>query len=356
MVQILEAPESFGSIVGKGLGQGFNQGRERLYKEEAENKKFSQQLELEKVKHGLSKESEGKSYDTIKNLFGDELADLWKASTVGGRTKLEERIFADIERGGDAQGFLERIKNKEESAPEEKLVDFDKGANTKERIKRGDQRYSLNLPLQQEDRAKFMSYQTQKEELGILQELSPQIGIFDKLNTNPQTGELFLPGLASPEAQRFVKTVNDFTVRAKDSYGSRVTNFDLNQFLKRLPTLANSEEGRRQIIEQMNIINDIDLAYQRTLHDTLEQYGGIRGIDYDKAQSIADKKAKPEIDELKKKFKEIGKESDSSYKNEVSVFKKEIPKGWVAIEHEGEWISIPPEELKKAIAAGATVL
>ena len=38
------------------------------------------------------------------------------------------------------------------------------------------------------------------------------------LNVNPFTGSLIIPSQASPEEQTYVKIINDFTVKAKDSY------------------------------------------------------------------------------------------------------------------------------------------
>ena len=152
--------------------------------------------------------------------------------------------------------------------------------------------------------------------------------------------------MASPEAQRLVKTVNDFTTRAKDSYGARVTNFDLTQFMRRLPTLANSEEGRRQIIKQMQIINDINRTYEKSLHDVIDEYGGIRNIDYDQAEQMANKRSKSEIEKLKKEFKKIGTEYEISYNKAVDSRKKITPKDHVSVERaDGSQGYIPKDQV-----------
>jgi hypothetical protein len=125
------------------------------------------------------------------------------------------------------------------------------------------------------------------------------------LNVNKE-GNLALPFAASPEAQRFVKTLNEFSANAKDTYGSRVTNFDLQQYLKRFPTLLNSEEGRRQIIEQMKIVNEINSVYYKNLQDVFSKAGGARKIDSDVAEDLAEKRSQQSISELVKKFDSIG--------------------------------------------------
>ncbi len=164
------------------------------------------------------------------------------------------------------------------------------------------------------------------------------------------TGEILIPALASEAAQQFSKTINDFTVSAKDSYGSRVTNFDLNQFMKRLPNLANSEAGRKKIIEQMKIINDLNSLREKTLHDVIDKHGGIRNIDYDEAERLTNKKIKKQTDELKKKFINNNSSLDKEYSKVLKDFKQNIPNNSVAVRfNDGNIAYIPKDKLKDFI-------
>ncbi len=76
--------------------------------------------------------------------------------------------------------------------------------------------------------------------------------------------------------------------------------------MKRFPTLLNSEEGRRQISEQMKIVNEINSVYYKNLQDVYSKAGGARKIDSDIAEDFAERKSAKEVDELAKKFDEIG--------------------------------------------------
>jgi hypothetical protein len=193
----------------------------------------------------------------------------------------------------------------------------------------------------------------EKDSLNTLSELSPQIGGWQRLNINPQTGSLIIPAAASPEAQRFVKTVNDFTVNAKDSFGARVSNFELDRFMQRLPTLANSIEGRNQIIRQMQIINEMNLLRNEALQTVFEEHGGIRNIDYDEAERIADKMIKPSMTELKNKFIKIDKIIDKEYSTAIDKKRKDlVPSGRVMVEKDGKQYSVPKSKLEKAISQG----
>lgn len=354
MVQIIPRAQKFGSEFGKsfgvGVGKGFSERLNRL----PEEKQRQEDLMLEQ-----------QSYDTLAQTFGKKFADVWKSAPVGGRTALLQHGLEAKQRGLDLENILGEIEEPEKEIKESeevsehkfKLKDFDKGITPREKTARQEKRYTANLPLFQESQKKKASQDMIKDEIEILEDLSPKIGAMERFNINPKTGDIIIPALASPEAQRFLKTVNDFTIQAKDSYGSRVTNFDLANFMRRLPTLANSEEGRRQILQQMSIINDINLSREQALHDVIDDYGGIRNIDYDQAETIAEKRSKPRVEELKKKMKEIGSEQDKAYNQEIKMIKGKAAKGMVTVElSTGEVGYVPASEVKSVIKEGGKVL
>lgn len=94
---------------------------------------------------------------------------------------------------------------------------------------------------------------------------------------DPASGEMrpeaSILGLVNKETQAFAKTINDFLIDAKNYFGARVTNFDVNSFKARLPGLLNTEEGRRLIIEQMKLMEDLQLVYDKELEAGLHHYG-----------------------------------------------------------------------------------
>lgn len=307
--------------------------------------KLKQQEQSEKLRG--ERNIEGEDYQKIENAFGKKFADIWKAAPTGGKTELLRLGLESKLRGQDigemfeSAGIRENPKQFEQSISdlgEElsekpiKYIDFDKGLTPKEKTSRQEKRYEKNLPLYQELEKRRVGLENEKDSLNILEELSPQISGIERLNINPKTGELILPALASKEAQRFSKTINDFTTKAKDTYGARVTNFELDRFLKRLPNLANSEEGRQEIIKQMKIINSINESRDNALNEVFEEYGGIRNIDYDQAERLANKKSKSEVEKLKREFTKIDATLDKRQKNIIDERKKITPKGKVSVE------------------------
>lgn len=310
-----------------------------------------QQLKNQKKSSDLTDEKmlNDKRYNIVKSRYGQEAADIFDAAPEGGKTEIIKHLMENEQR---TKGLDQKLGSEEgQEKPSMKTIDYDKGLTPKERVARQEHRYDKNLPLYQTSQEKVAALEHEKDSLGTLAELSPKIGGWQRVNINPQTGSLIIPALASPEAQRFVKTVNDFTVNAKDSFGARVSNFELDRFMQRLPTLANSIEGREQIIRQMQIINDMNLLRNQTLQNVFEEHGGIRNIDYDAAERITDKMIKPKMTELKNEFKRIDNGLDKQYQKKIEDDKKIVPKDRVAVQRaDGTTGYIPKKNLKKFVS------
>lgn len=323
----------------------------RQYREMALKALQEQKLQESKLKGEAEFDQE--NYKKIENAFGKNFADIWKAAPQGGKTELMRMGLDAKLRGIDIDRMLKEegiseipqapsvskdVIEDEELLPKKilektpKQLDFDKGLTPRERTARQEKRYEKNLPLFQELEKKRVGLEAEKDALEILEDLSPKISGMARININPSSGELIVPALASKEAQRFVKTINDFTTKAKDTYGSRVTNFELDRFLKRLPTLANSEEGRDEIIRQMQIINEINQIRENSLNEVFEDYGGIRNIDYDQAERLADKNSKSQVENLRKEFTKIDSSLQKREKENIQERKKLTPEGKVSVQ------------------------
>jgi len=106
----------------------------------------------------------------------------------------------------------------------------------------------------------------------------------------------------TPEAQEAVKLIVDSTSNIKDTYGSRVTNFDLQTYLKKLPSLLMSPEGRQRVIRDLMTINDINQLHNRGIQEIFEDVGGSDKIPFSKAESIFKKKYGSQIERMMKDF------------------------------------------------------
>ena len=162
------------------------------------------------------------------------------------------------------------------------------------------------------------------EEIGDKLDSYEQSGLrFDRLNNlfSPALDEKFPPALLagaftkdgelrptaqaslSPEAQEAVKLVTDEIRGAKDTFGARVTNFDASTYLKTLPGLLNTAEGRRKVLRDLRIMNKINQDQANGILDVVDRYGGPSKISISKAKQIYKKENIRNIEELRKAFK-----------------------------------------------------
>lgn len=108
--------------------------------------------------------------------------------------------------------------------------------------------------------------------------------------------------LLPPEAQEAIKIITDMTSNIKDTYGARVTNLDLQTYLKKLPSLLNSPEGKKRIIRDLQSINEINQLYNKGILDIFDEAGGSDKIPYTTALNRFNKKYGDQIKELTQEF------------------------------------------------------
>lgn len=175
-----------------------------------------------------------------------------------------------------------------------------------------------------------------------------------RLVINPETGEPYalasLAGLVNKETQDFIKTVNDFMIDAKNYFGARVTNFDVQAFKSRLPTLLNTEEGRRVIIQQMRLMEQLQLVHDNALANAIKHYG--RNANYIDIQKVADDFASAQEEEIIRKINLLDEASDYL---DLMAKKPEKYKDRILIEKGGNFVTTTRDRVQKAIKEGYTV-
>lgn len=266
----------------------------------------------------INKDRENKT--RLKNLLvkrgmDEDEADLWANSTTGGQTELMKHMLEMQDRGlTDEEGpFSPKSKAALQQEPSKSEgfswpdLPKEKGRKPSETYRREDKREQTNIPLYNEANAALQNLKKEGLSLNRLNQLNKSGKLpsgVGRWNIDYQSGEVKVPALASAETQLFAKTVNDFTTQAKDSYGARVTNFDLSQFMKRLPTLANTKEGRDLILAQMRIINELNKLESESLKSTFDHYG-VAKINAQEARKLADEYKKEKEKDLIEKYKTL---------------------------------------------------
>jgi len=284
---------------------------------------------------------EQESYETIKERFGENFAKVWKAIGKGeGRTNLTSLAVEAKERGLDLDQMfqpltqqadqiiqaeqperLEQIKQKpeikEKGLQRFPVQEIPKGMTFKEKNDYKKELRKENLPIFKESKDRFKAAKGEKlliDKVNSINESHKLPEGVERLLINPATGEPYslaqLAGLVNADTQTFLKTINEFTTKAKDTYGSRVTNFDLQQYMKRLPGLLNTYEGRKNIIKMMRITNEITQLREDELKSIYDHYG-LEGIPPEKAEMLASENIAEKEEKLVEEFNKMDRENEA---------------------------------------------
>lgn len=332
MVQILPPNRpTFGEHFAGGVEKGLSQASEM--QKLAQKAALERQAQAEKL--SASSKAEEQNYNKIKQAFGEQFADVWKASPTGARTALETAAIQQGLRKLPIGGlFGEEAEVSQDMEMEEELgerplkkkvkslsiktpsgedfqlpkISVPESMTPSETVKYQSSLRKENSPIFTEAKEKRKGLKREKDRFSILNNLNKKMpdGIgraFINKEGNIRPFAQILK-LVPPEAERFVKTINDFITNAKDVFGARVTNYDLQSFKSRLPTLINSSEGRKQIIRQMEVFNEMEQNYYDTLDKVYKHYG-LGNISQEEAESIAEQMVTAKEEQLRAELESI---------------------------------------------------
>lgn len=234
------------------------------------------------------------------------LQDLYIYGTEGGRTDITKNITEAARRNSYTP-----LSEQEKSLESDDLIqqyernNFSNLTDREKTIFRRDTR-KFNQNYFKSSLQNYNNLQAQDRDLRVLQKLNDSDKLpsgLMRLNVDNETGALKLPFLASKESQQYVKTLNRFFDGLKDTFGARITNLDVTLYSQRLPTLANSQEARRAILQQMQIVNQINKIYYSKVRELYTQYGDR--LTEAQIETIAEKDTKSKIDALNQQYQEL---------------------------------------------------
>ncbi len=122
-----------------------------------------------------------------------------------------------------------------------------------------------------------------------------------------------VPGFLSGKAEAYNKILANFQRGAKDIYGGRITNFEMEQFLKTIPTLQHTPEGRARIWSMMKNYYRGGKEVAKLEREVIRENGGKPPQDL---HERVNEKFRPISKQLSKRFKKDLEEAEklaSSY-------------------------------------------
>jgi len=105
--------------------------------------------------------------------------------------------------------------------------------------------------------------------------------------------------LRTADAQEFDKLSTDFLKNVKDVFGARVTQQEVKMYLKRIPTLMQSRDGRAKVIRNLQLFNDIAKARFNVMNDLITENKGQRPKNM---EAKIEKRMTPALETIKKVF------------------------------------------------------
>jgi hypothetical protein len=312
---------------------------------EAQAAYFKQQFSQPKISPE-EQQLQNISTETVTNAFGQKFGDLWNAATVQGKSELLKFGLDAVQRNQNVDDLLKGINppnaRKDSNTPEaiEEMPqmngdelpkgfdwpDFSKppsGYTIKDWNAEKSGWRKENSPIFLENKTKLNN--TKKDllatkKLTSINEKKILPEGFDRILIDPETGD-FRPlakvaGFQSPEAEEWSKEIARFQNRAKDAFGSRVTNFDLQSYMKQFPNLLNSPEGRRRILEMMQTNYRLDQIYHNALDKVYKKYK-LNGISQEDADELAQRLIENEADDLRQKYLNLDEENQFESSNET---------------------------------------
>jgi hypothetical protein len=226
--------------------------------------------------------------------YPEETAELWKnqmeSAPQGGQTDVIKNVNELLRRSKSGKGMVgEEQKNTlkpsiEIPGIESKSYELDFpelkepiGKTSADIVKESSENRKINSPLYGSTIDSLNTLDEDFRDIRQLQEYNETPGAIpvgaEKWNVDWNTGDLRVKALATPETQDYVKIIARLLGRAKEYFPGRVTNFDLEQFKQRFPTLANSPEGRKLIAQQLSLANRIAYLKDETLKAAMDHYG-----------------------------------------------------------------------------------
>ncbi len=125
---------------------------------------------------------------------------------------------------------------------------------------------------------------------------------------------LDIPALVGAPGEEYNKIAANFVRNAKAIFGNRLTDTDLEQFLKTVPSLANSPEGRKRINANLKRVANLDKAAVDAYEDIVQSNGGFPPDDLDlKLDKALDKKREAVYKQFKKDLEKEVPQGESPY-------------------------------------------
>jgi len=353
MVQVIQTEDPRGRIaemLGMSLGQGLGNGLNTFYANRSlESVMQDKSLKNAPISEKLSAlQSALMPYgETGQQIFNQRLSIEQQAFQEQQAKQTEKAALEKEQRLFQQQKELQLLKNMGSKQPlstqpisKEQLSAIDKSHNTPGYSEMNEsQKYDTLIhngvsPENAVREASLFSKQAEREQQGVETaykaqqdfindttqaykgfetEMKPRLLQMQKLASDDElvgpTASVFLEqlgiplgALENPSSELYQKLSQDLLKGLPETYGNRILKVEVDNFLKTIPTLLNSPDGRRMIASNMLKLGEMKEVYYNSMREKQREFlDKNRPIPRDFQQVIFDQ-VKPQIDRINNEF------------------------------------------------------
>lgn len=207
--------------------------------------------------------------------------------------------FDDLDELGQYQVFTDAGVSKENSEAESKL----KGAQLTRQGQQFDKAYEAQKDFIENTTNQYKAFETETKP-----KLLQMRNIPDEDVVGP-TGAVFLEALGiplgaleNPSSELYQKLSLDLLKGLPETYGNRILKVEVDNFLKTIPSLLNSADGRRMIASNMLKLGEMkEVYYNEMRRQQREALDNGKPLSKDFQQRVFDQ-VKPQIDKINNEF------------------------------------------------------
>ena len=186
---------------------------------------------------------------------------------------LAEGVMRPLKKGEQAPDYKGIVENREQEAQKAEKAELRLSGKSRGEQFKANRKYNT-VQLDEAQKA-VEHYNDLDRTIGNLENLNNSgdlPGWFGRAMLDPETGD---PGTiakifgTSATSQLFSKNLNALISNIRGDVGAVRSNYEINRYMAQFPALLNTEDGRRVILRQMQINNDIKKLDKQSVIDVL---------------------------------------------------------------------------------------
>lgn len=258
-----------------------------------EKRLFQQQKELQAQKDVAAKERAGMKQGPMgeRPVPQDQIDAMKRAHAVPGYDKMTE-----------SQKYQTLIDNKvsAQNAIKEATLQSQQAQREDKKVESA---YKAQQDFIDDTTQSYKGFETEmKPRLLQMQHMKPEDIVSPTSAAFLEALHIPLGALEDPSSELYNKLSQDLLKGLPETYGNRILKVEVDNFLKTIPTLLNSADGRRMIASNMLKLGEMKEVYYKAMREKQREYlDENKPLPRDFQQVIFDQ-VKPQIDRINNEF------------------------------------------------------